>query len=172
MSCGVMRAAHAYFSSPVLITVRFAASWRDPTAALRVSTCRASPQRAPRASNILKTIANLADATLQAVPAGFFSARWVLACVLHSVRSGGGQVVIPSFALTPTGGSAYRRPPVWRAVVRPARYFFMAPQAPFHWRVSAANLLTIGTKVSKSTGLGTWRSKPASMAAATSPFDA
>ena len=34
--------------------------------------------------------------------------------------------LLTSFALTPLrdGGSAYRRPPVWRAVVRPARYFF------------------------------------------------
>jgi hypothetical protein len=86
--------------------------------------CRASRHGALRASNVLKTIANLADATLQAVSVGFFPARRVLACVLHSVRGGGGQVVKPSFALTPTGGSAYRRPPVWRAVVRPARYFF------------------------------------------------
>ena len=35
--------------------------------------------------------------------------------------------LLTSFALTPLrdGGSAYRRPPVWRAVVRPARYFFI-----------------------------------------------
>ena len=125
MSCGVMRAAHAYFSSPVLITLRSTAALAGPAVGEPAGACRASPHGALRASNVLKTIANLADATLQAVSVGFFPARRVLACVLHSVRGGGGQVVKPSFALTPTGGSAYRRPPVWRAVVRPARYFFM-----------------------------------------------
>jgi hypothetical protein len=97
-----MRAAHAYFSSPVLITVRSAADLQVPRWAVRVGACRASLHGAPHASNVLKTIANLADATLQAVSIGFFPARRVLACVLHPVRSGRGQVVKPSFALTPT----------------------------------------------------------------------
>jgi hypothetical protein len=168
----------------------------------------------------------------------FFPRAWpwhvcCIQCDAGEVRS-----FKPSFALTPTGGSAYRRPPVWRAVVRPARYFLMGPKSPsalrpsasrersgrrqkawflpaksgpvesresvsaaitaslrgsrafdsrlqlravftaifqtfvFHCRVSAARRLTIGTKVSKSTGLGTCRSKPASMAAATSPLEA
>ena len=39
-------------------------------------------------------------------------------------------------------------------------------------RVSAARRRTMGTKVSKSTGLGTCRSKPALIAAATSPLEA
>ena len=39
-------------------------------------------------------------------------------------------------------------------------------------RVSAARRRTIGTKVSKSTGFGTCRSKPAAIAAATSIFEA
>jgi hypothetical protein len=160
--------------------------------------------------------------------------RWHVCCI--QCEAGEVRSFIPSFALAPTmGGSAYRRPPVWRAVVRPARYFFIGRNClrqfrrahcrarwvrqqkawflpaksgllgarafavslryaapgpsivavsarslsprPFqtlvlHCRVSAARRLTIGTKVSKSTGLGTWRSKPASMAAATSPFEA
>jgi hypothetical protein len=50
----------------------------------------------------LKTIANLADATLKAVRAGFFPARWILACVLHSVRGGGGQVVYTQFRANAT----------------------------------------------------------------------
>jgi hypothetical protein len=62
-------------------------------AAARVSACRASLRSAPHASNILKTIANLAHATLQAATPGFFPAGRALACVLHSVRGGGGQVV-------------------------------------------------------------------------------
>ena len=47
---------------------------------------------------------------------------WHVCCI--QCEAGEVRSFIPSFALTPTGGSAYRRPPVWRAVVRPARYFF------------------------------------------------
>ena len=102
MSCGVMRAAHAYFSSPVLITWRSTAALAGPVAGDPAGACRASPHGALRASNVLKTIANLADATLQAVSVGFFPARRVLACVLHSVRGGGGQVVYTQFRANAT----------------------------------------------------------------------
>jgi len=46
---------------------------------------------------------------------------WHVCCI--QCEAGEVRSFKPSFALTPTGGSAYRRPPVWRAVVRPARYF-------------------------------------------------
>lgn len=87
------------------------------------------------------------------------------------------------------------RPPVWRAVVRPARSFFSESccakrgilplardtaggphgrAAPLfaHGRCrQTARRRTNGTKVSKSTGFGTCRSNPASIAAATSLGD-
>jgi hypothetical protein len=61
---------------------------------------------------------------------------WHVCCI--QCEAGEVRSFIPSFALTPTGGSAYRRPPVWRAVVRPARYFLMGPKSPSALRPSAS----------------------------------
>jgi len=69
----------------------------------------------------------------------------------------------PAIFLWAEGGYAASAEHVWGGMGTPATR---------HYRVSAASLRTIGTKVSKSTGLGTCRSKPASIAAATSPAEA
>jgi hypothetical protein len=83
-----------------------------------------------------------------------------------------------SFALTPqisVAGVLTEDPPfggLW--CDQPAIFLsrgFGLP-APNLYCLRAARRRTIGTKVSKSTGFGTCRSKPASIAAATSPRDA
>ena len=76
------------------------------------------------------------------------------------------------------GDDAYRRPPVWRAVVRPARSFFacairgsaLSARAARHHFLARRRM--IGTNESKSTGFGTCRSNPASIACSTSACDA
>ncbi len=79
------------------------------------------------------------------------------------------------------GGEADRRPPVWRAVVRPARYFCVQNfasgdgRAGVNWpgvAPSEASRWIVGTNESKSTGFGTCRSKPAWNADSTSAGDA
>ena len=93
---------------------------------------------------------------------------WHVGCIRPIA---GWAVTVSRLAPEKCGDCAYRRPPVWRAVVRPARYFFLESKKAY-WRVSAAIRRTIGKKVSKSTGFATCRSNPAAIAAATSPFEA
>ena len=101
--------------------------------------------------------------------------RFFLACTLHWYPCV--PVGTPILHRRPCGAEADRRPPVWRAVVRPARYFFARRMCEEKRKAlqpacCRASLRMMGTKESKSTGFGTCRSKPASIAASTSLGDA
>jgi hypothetical protein len=129
MSRGVMRATHAYFSSPVLnyrMTCRANRTLALPGAC---NTGPASREGACRTSNTLKIIANLAGATPLQDAGGIFSRNSASGMlVAFSARRGRSGRFTQFRAGADTGDSAYRRPPVWRAVVRPARYFFIGPK--------------------------------------------
>jgi len=145
MSSGVMRAGARIFFMAGMNYTGIAGRMRRPvtTGRTRTSGRPAQGVRSPT-RNMLKSIVNRRPKAHRRGKPRFFRIPAALACVLH------------------TEG----RPPVWRAVVRLARYFFS------YCRVSAARRRTIGTNVSKSTGFGTCRSNPAAIAAATSPLDA
>jgi hypothetical protein len=180
-----MRAAHAYFSSPVR---NYIVCCGEIGHSRSRHDGRPSPGRSPgplATANTLKMIGNLAAARPSGSSAGFFFAAALLACPLHSVAVRGGSGRLTSFCASaaarravgltedpPFGGLWCDQPAIFfgRSCLRHLRRVRSTPSP--HCRVSAASRRTIGTKVSKSTGLGTCRSKPASIAAATSPFDA
>jgi hypothetical protein len=98
------------------------APWRPPAP----SADTAAPLHPASPANTLKTLRISPFAAPRRPVGRFFPTVAFLARRLH--LAGCGVRVVTSFALTlrPSPGvGAYRRPPVWRAVVRPARYFFM-----------------------------------------------
>ncbi len=140
--------------------------------------------RAPRHNNREQTVArshNLPQPPHRCVRCGSSSRRsrsGPLAQRLHNTRPllsrrvrglRALQPVTLSFVATPVGRGTCRRPPVWRAVVRPARSFFPRGRA---YRPPSARRRTSGTNVLKSSGFGTCRSNPASIAASMSLLDA
>jgi hypothetical protein len=139
MSRGVMRATHAYFSAPVL-NYMGGCGWNCGRALTGAcNTCPASREGACHTSNALKAIANLADATsLQGARRSFSRSGGSGMLVASSAGRGRPGRFTQFCAGASTGDSAYRRPPVWRAVVRPARYFFMGPKTASPLRANAS----------------------------------
>ena len=134
MSSGVMRGARAHFAWQVRITPSGRAGLAAaPAVDTRHQQVGAATVRRPL-RNTLKTIVNR-------VPCASFAGRraefpafrneWHVGCIPDgdgNVSCGEPCNFFQQFrvhAAVQTSGSAYRRPPVWRAVVRPARYFFI-----------------------------------------------
>ena len=144
------------------------APWRPPVP----SSGTAAPLQPARPANTLKTL-RISPFSAPRWRAGrFFPAMAFLARRLQSARVRGAES--NQFRADSTAIFRCQRLPKTPRLAgcgaTSPLFFFLAAVRP--QRVSAARRRTIGTKVSKSTGLGTCRSKPAWIAAATSPLEA